>query len=132
MDQAKLKVGIRGELRLTVTERDTAKALGSGGLPVFATPAMIACMEACAVQSVQPHLPEGFSTVGTRVDVRHLAATPVGMAVRCETELVEIDGRRLSFSCAAYDAAGRIGEGEQERYARFLAKARRRSEPIEG
>ena len=130
MEQAALKVGVKGEERLVVTERETAGALGSGDLSVFATPAMITLMEACAARSVHPYLPRGSSSVGARIDICHLAATPLGASVRCETELVEIDGRRLVFSCAVYDEAGLIGEGMQERCVvdneRFLAKAARR------
>ena len=121
-----LKTGIRAERDVLVTNENTAKALGSGGLPVYATPAMITLMELCAAESVLPFLPEGRSTVGTRIDVKHLSATPVGMTVRCETELVEIDRRRLVFTCKAYDDAGLIGEGIQERFivenATFMEK----------
>lgn len=114
--EQELRVGIVGKRELTVTEELTAAACGSGLLPVFATPQMIAMMEQTAAESVAPYLPEGSSTVGTHLDVRHLAATPVGLAVTCETELVEIDRRRLVFSCMAYDSAGLIGEGVQERF----------------
>ncbi len=91
MNEQTLRTGIRGEKSAAVTEANTARALGSGGLAVFATPAMIALLESCAAESVQPFLPAGSSTVGTRIDMRHVSATPVGMTVRCETELVEID-----------------------------------------
>ncbi|MBQ2770583.1 MAG: thioesterase family protein [Clostridia bacterium] len=114
--EQELRVGIVGKRELTVTAELTAAACGSGLLPVFATPQMIAMMEQTAAESVAPYLPEGSSTVGTHLDVRHLAATPVGLAVTCETELVEIDRRRLVFSCRAYDSAGLIGEGVQERF----------------
>ena len=111
-----LSIGIRAEREVPVTTQNTAMALGSGGLPVYATPAMITLMEFCAAESVLPFLPEGSSTVGTRIDVKHLSATPVGMTVRCETELVEIDRRRLVFACKVYDDAGLVGEGTQERF----------------
>ena len=127
-----LEVGLRGAREERVSERNTAKALGSGGLPVYATPAMITLMEFCAAQSVLPCLPEGSSTVGTRLDVKHLSATPVGMTVRCETELVEIDRRRLVFACKAYDEAGLIGEGTQERFivenAKFMEKTEQKKQ----
>ena len=113
---SELSNGVRGTREVLVTDENTAKALGSGGLAVYATPAMITQMEFCAAESVQPYLPEGSSTVGTRLDIKHLAATPVGMIVRCETELIEIDRRRLVFSCRAYDGAGLVGEGTQERF----------------
>ena len=100
-------------------------------MDVFATPSMIALMELCAAESVQPLLPAGNSTVGTRLDVKHLSATPVGMTVRCETELIEIDRRRLVFLCRAYDDAGLIGEGTQERFivdnAKFMEKTQAKS-----
>ena len=113
---SELSNGVRGTREVLVTDENTAKALGSGGLAVYATPAMITQMEFCAAESVQPFLPEGSSTVGTRIDIKHLSATPVGMVVRCETELIEIDRRRLVFSCRAYDDAGLVGEGTQERF----------------
>ena len=113
---SELSNGVRGTHAVLVDDTNTAKALGSGGLDVYATPSMIALMEFCAAESVQPLLPEGSSTVGTRIDIKHLAATPVGMTVRCETELIEIDRRRLVFSCRAFDDAGLIGEGTQERF----------------
>ena len=123
---SELSRGVRGTRDLLVTNENTAKALGSGGLDGFATPSLIALMEFCAAESVQPLLPAGNSTVGTRLDVKHLSATPVGMTVRCETELIEIDRRRLVFLCRAYDGAGLIGEGTQERFivdnAKFMEK----------
>jgi len=122
-----LKAGVRGEKSVTVTAKNTAAALGSGCLPVFATPAMIALMELCAAESVGDFLADGQSTVGTRIDVKHLSATPVGLTVRCETELVEIDRRRLVFACKAFDEAGLVGEGTQERFIvdneKFMDKA---------
>ena len=123
---SELSSGVRGTQELLVTAENTAKALGSGGLDVFSTPSMIALMEFCAAQSVLPLLPSGNSTVGTRLDIKHLSATPIGMTVRCETELIEIDRRRLVFLCRAYDDAGLIGEGTQERFivdnAKFMEK----------
>jgi predicted thioesterase len=119
--------GICGSGTLTVTQAETAQAMGSGTLPVFATPSMIALMENTAYRSVAPYLEPGQSTVGTSIQVRHTSATPVGMEVRCEAELVEVDRKRLVFSVKAYDAAGLIGEGTHERFIvedqRFLSKA---------
>ena len=124
---SELSNGVHGEQTELVTSKNIAQALGSGGLPVYATPCMITLMEYTAMESVKPYLPEGSSTVGTRIDVKHLSATPVGMTIRCETELVEIDRRRLVFACRAYDDAGLIGEGTQERFIvddeRFMEKA---------
>ena len=122
-----LKEGVKGTQEIMVTEENTAKVMGSGALDVFATPAMIALMEKTAWESVQPYLEEGSGTVGTLMNVKHVAATPVGMEVTCETKLVEVDRKRLVFEVKAYDAAGVIGEGTHERFIidneRFLAKA---------
>ncbi|MDD6504213.1 MAG: thioesterase family protein, partial [Lachnospiraceae bacterium] len=112
---------------LTVTEEMAAKNVGSGTLMVFATPAMIALMEKTAWESVQPELEEGSGTVGTALNVKHVAATPMGMKVTCETELIKVEGRALTFSIKAYDEAGLIGEGTHERFVvyneKFQAKA---------
>ena len=127
-----LAIGIRAERDVLVTAENTARALGSGGLPVYATPAMITLMELCAAESVLPYLPEGSSSVGTRIDVKHLSATPVGMTIRCETELVEVDRRRLVFTCKVFDDAGLIGEGIQERFvvdnAKFMEKTEQKKQ----
>ena len=125
-----LEIGIKGSGEAVVTEALTAKAMGSGELPVYATPAMAALIEETAWKSVAPALEPGQGTVGTKLDISHLAATPLGRKVRCETELVEIDRRRLVFSAAVYDEAGKIGEGTHERFivdnGKFLAKANAR------
>ena len=122
-----MKTGIRGEQMIIVTEQQTAKYLGSGELAVFATPCMIALMENTAYKSVQPFLDPGQGTVGTLLNVKHLAATPVGMEVRCETRLIEIDRKRLVFEVEAFDACGLIGEGTHERFVidnqKFMQKA---------
>ena len=122
-----MKTGIRGEQMIIVTEQQTAKYLGSGELAVFATPCMIALMENTAYKSVQPFLDPGQGTVGTLLNVKHLAATPVGMEVRCETRLIEIDRKRLVFEVEAFDACGLIGEGTHERFIidtqKFMQKA---------
>ncbi len=122
-----LETGIKGTKELIVSEDKTAKAMGSGTLDVFATPAMIALMENTAYESVAGELEEGSGTVGTALNVKHVAATPVGMKVTCETELIQVDGRALTFSVKAYDECGLIGEGEHERFIimneKFQAKA---------
>lgn len=122
-----ITIGIRGKKTLTVTDNLTAKAVGSGGLAVFATPSLVALMEATAMESLLPVLAAGEGTVGTAIAVKHTAATPVGMAVRCESELIAVDGRRLTFHIAAYDDAGPIGTAEHERFVidneRFMQKA---------
>jgi predicted thioesterase len=117
-----LKAGIKGKKEITVTQELTAKAMSSGALDVFATPAMIALMENTAFLSVAAELEPGSGTVGTALNVKHVSATPVGMKVTCETELVKVDGRALTFSVKAYDEAGLIGEGEHERFIIFEEK----------
>lgn len=111
-----LETGIRGEQLLTVNNINTADTYGSGELRVFATPAMIALMEYTASQSVAPELETNYSTVGTLVNVKHIAATPIGMNITCVSELVEIDRKRLVFNVKAYDDCGLIGEGIHERF----------------
>ena len=122
-----LENGVKGKLTLTVTEEMTAKVMGSGELSVFATPCMIALIEKTAGTSVAPYLAEGEGTVGTLLNVQHTAPTPVGMQVTCETELEEVDRRRLVFRVNVYDEAGTIGSGTHERFVigneKFLAKA---------
>ena len=111
-----LEVGLLGKQEIVVTEEQTAKVYGSGSLRVFGTPAMIALMENTALKSVAQFIGEGNGTVGTHLDVKHVAATPVGMKVTCETKLVEVEGRRLVFEVKAYDECGLIGEGTHERF----------------
>ena len=127
-----LYIGLRGQAETAVTERNTAAAMGSGLLPVFATPAMLALMEQAAASSVQPCLAEGESSVGTRLEVSHLAATPIGLSVRAESELVEIDRRRLVFIVRAWGGDELIGEGRHERFViqtrRFMEKALAKAE----
>lgn len=121
-----MEIGIIGSQSIVVTQDQTAASLGSGELNVFGTPCMIALMENTALKSVQPHLEEGQGTVGTLLDVKHVAATPVGMEVRCESRLIEIDRRRLVFEVRAWDACGLIGEGLHERFIidnqKFMAR----------
>ena len=111
-----LEAGIKGEQKTEVVYENTATAVGSGVLEVFATPCMLALMEKTACDSVIPYLEEGWGTVGTKVEISHVAATPIGMTVRCESELTRVDGRRLEFTVKAYDDAGLIGEGPHERF----------------
>lgn len=111
-----LKAGIKGQLEMTVTKADTAEVLKSGTLQVFATPAMIALIEETAWKSVAEELEEGCASVGTGLNIKHLSATPVGMKVTCETELVEVDGRRLLFAVEVSDETGKVGEGTHERF----------------
>lgn len=121
-----MEIGIKGREEITVTKEVTAARIGSGLVEVFATPMMIALMENTCAQSVLPHLQTGESTVGTHVNVSHCAATPVGMKVYCESELIEVERRKLTFKVAAYDERGLIGEGVHERFVidneKFQAK----------
>jgi len=107
--------GLVGQSEMVVHEENTARHLGSGNVDVLATPEMIRLMEKAAVAAVDHLLAEGRCTVGVAVDVRHLAATPVGMKVRVRAELVTVDGRKLTFRVEAHDELERIGEGEHER-----------------
>lgn len=121
-----LTLGMTGEATTMVVYENTAAAVGAGGVKVFGTPLMIALMENAAWHTVASALDEGNVTVGTLVNVRHLAATPIGQKVRATAELVEIDGRRLVFNVAAYDEQRKIGEGQHERsivhLERFLTR----------
>ncbi|MDK2883131.1 MAG: hypothetical protein PWP58_1467 [Bacillota bacterium] len=121
-----LKPGLTAELSIVVNSEHTAAHLGSGGVAVLATPMLIAIMEGASRNAVQPHLPEGWTTVGTLVNIRHLAATPVGMRVTARSTLTEVDGRRLVFAVEAYDEKEKVGEGLHERFIvnneRFLSK----------
>lgn len=123
---AELITGIIGRAEDDVTENRTAAFMGSGGLRVYATPRMTAMMEYTAWSSVEPYLEEGMGTVGTRLEVSHLAASPVGAHITYESELTEIDRRKLVFTVRAYDNSGLIGEGRHERFiidnARFMEK----------
>ena len=122
-----LKPGLEARKTDTVTDRNTASALGSGGLAVYATPAMISLTESSALSAVDTILPYGWSTVGTELNVRHLSATPVGMKVHARAELLSINGRALVFKVEAFDESGKIGEGVHGRFIveneKFLARA---------
>lgn len=110
-----LKPGLQGTAEIVVGTRDTAPHVGSGKIGVLATPIMVNLMEAAALQAVERLLPPGHQTVGTHLDVRHFAATPVGLRVLARAELTRIDGRTLTFSIVAEDDRERIGEGTHER-----------------
>lgn len=115
-----LETGIKNTITIKVTEDKTAKVMGSGTLDVFATPAMVALMEQTAAESVQPRLDEGITSVGTKINVEHLSADPVGIEVTCESTLTEVENRRLVFDIVATDKHGVIGKATHER---FLIKA---------
>ncbi|MBP5542054.1 MAG: thioesterase family protein [Bacteroidales bacterium] len=124
-------IGIRGHLEQVVTPEMSAARVGSGLVEVFATPMMISLIEQTCNESVLPYLDEGQGTVGTLVNVAHTAATPIGMRVWCDSELVEVDRRRLVFNVKAYDECGLIGEGSHERFiidtAKFMEKIKAKS-----
>jgi fluoroacetyl-CoA thioesterase len=107
--------GLVGQSEVFVQEDNTARHLGSGNVDVLATPEMVRLMEKAAVAAVDRLLPDGYRTVGVEVDVRHLAATPVGMKVRVQAKLIAVEGRKLTFRVEAFDEAEKIGEGEHKR-----------------
>jgi predicted thioesterase len=127
-----IQVGATGERSLVVEEGHTAHSWGSGALYVLATPEMIALMEGAAVNAVDHLLPEGYRSVGTVVNINHLAPTTLGHTATATAELIDIDGRRLIFRVEARDEIGVIGEGTHERFVihveRFMAKAGSRGE----
>lgn len=110
-----LSVGLNATVLKEVSMSDTAQAFGSGEVKVFATPMMIGLMENAALKAVDHLLPEGYATVGTHIDVKHLAATPVGMMVTAEAKLIGIEGKKLTFSITAKDELDLIGEGTHQR-----------------
>lgn len=122
--------GLRAQLVIAVEMEDTAKKVGSGDVPVLATPRLLALAEAATVRAVERHLEAGRTSVGTRVELEHLAASPLGSRVQVGVELTEIDGRRLVFAFEAHDDHSVVGKGTIERVvvdrARFLAASERR------
>lgn len=110
-----LKPGLTGSAEIVVGTRDTAPHVGSGKIGVLATPIMVNLMEAAALQAVERFMPPGHQTVGTHLDVKHFAATPVGLRVRAHAELVKVEGRTLTLRIHAEDEHERIGEGVHER-----------------
>lgn len=125
--QHEITTGITGEKSVAVKIENTALAMGSGTLRVFATPAMIALIEGCCAESVEDMLPQGITTVGTKVEVEHLAASPLGASILCKSKLTAYDGRRLDFEVEVFDNAGLIGKGTHTRFTvdsqRFIDKA---------
>lgn len=127
-----VSVGMKGRAELRVDYTRTAEAVGSGTLPVFATPWMCALMEQASWTAVASALNEDESTVGTKLNISHSSATPEGMNVWAESEVTLVDGKRIEFSVAAYDEKGLIGQGTHERFVvsnpRFLNKAAKKLE----
>ena len=121
-----MEIGLKHTITEVVTAPKSAEQVGSGLLPVYATPAMIALMEKCASECVAPYIEAGRSSVGTALNIKHLSASPIGIQITCTATLTEVDGRRLVFSLEASDEKGPIGEGTHERFIididRFMAK----------
>ncbi|SCL19472.1 Predicted thioesterase [Micromonospora pallida] len=119
--------GLKARVELTVTDADTAQAVGSGDVPVLGTPRVLALAEAATVAATARHLPPGTTTVGVRVELEHRAPTPVGRTVAAEARLDEVDGRRLVFTVAVTDGAETVAEGRVERVLldrqRFVERA---------
>lgn len=120
-----LEVGLKHKCELIVDKSNTAASIGSGGLEVFGTPYMIGLMEMTCKECAQKHLDDSQGTVGISISTNHKAATPIGMKVTCECELIEIDRSRLVFSVKCFDELDEIGEGKHERFIidneKFLA-----------
>lgn len=122
-----LTQGLTGDASVTVDQSNTAASLGSGLVPVFGTPALVALLELAAVHAVADALPAGSTSVGIHLDVRHLAATPIGMTVRAQATLTGVEGRRLIFAVEAFDEVEKVGDGSHTRVVvdaeRFVQKA---------
>ena len=118
--------GLHAEVEHTVTDAASASNWGSGLVPVFSTPALVGLMESTAVAALTGRLAPGQTTVGAHIDVRHLAATPIGMQVRARAELMGVEGRRLVFKIQAWDESELIGEADHERFvvdeAKFIGR----------
>lgn len=121
-----IEPGLKGEAASMVVMENTAMRVGSGSVPVFATPMLVALMENAAINALEGKLSKGQTTVGTIVEIKHLAATPMGMVVRAEAELTAVEGARLTFRVEAYDQKEKVGEGTHQRFileqARFMAR----------
>ena len=125
-----MNIGEKYEVEITVTDEFTAKSMRSGSLPVLATPFMVALMEQAASELCDKYIEEGLSTVGTALNIQHLAPTPVGAKVRAVATVTEYDGRKICFDVEAYDEAGLIGKGTHERFTieidKFMQKTAQR------
>jgi fluoroacetyl-CoA thioesterase len=111
----KLKAGLKGASELVVAEQHTAPRVGSGRVHVLATPVMINVIEAAALAAIEHLLPDGYQSLGTRLDIRHFAATPVGMRVRAEVEVIAVEKRTVTFRVSVVDEKEPIGDGTHER-----------------
>jgi predicted thioesterase len=130
VDLSNLKIGLTGSAEIVVQDEDTAPRIGSGRVHVLATPVMINLMEAAALNAVERLLPPGCQSLGTRLEVGHYAATPVGMRLRATAELMKVEGRNLEFRVEAFDEKERVGDGSHIRVvvnvARFDERVQRK------
>ena len=110
-----ITVGMKGEVSTQVEKEDTAQEIGSGSLLVYATPCMAALMEGAACAAIEEALPQGFTSVGTALNLEHISATPVGLEVRAQAEVTAVEGKKLTFSITAFDEAGEIGHASHTR-----------------
>jgi fluoroacetyl-CoA thioesterase len=122
IDLSGLKTGLTGTAELVVGIEHTAPSIGSGMVPVLATPVMINVIEAAALAAVEHLLPAGHQSLGIHLDIRHFAATPIGMRVRATAELIAVDGRTLTFRIAARDEREPIGDGSHQRVVVNVAR----------
>ena len=122
MDLARVRPGLAGHCELTVGEEHTAPSIGSGKVRVLATPVMINLIEAAALDAIERLLPPGYQSLGTHLDVHHVAATPVGMKVRATAVVVSVQDRKVSFKVEAKDQVDVIGHGTHERVVVNVAK----------
>ena len=122
-----ITIGMTGSVSTVVEREDTALEVGSGTLLVYATPCMVALMEGAACEAIAPALKEDKTSVGTELTIKHISATPVGLEVRAEAEVTEVEGNIITFRVDAFDESGKIGEGIHKRVIisvqRFLDKA---------
>lgn len=122
-----IKIGLTATKEIIVQEKDSARALGSGGLDVFGTPAMIALMENVALDMIRPYIPEGNDSVGIKINADHLKASPIGATIKCTATVTAVDGRKVSYNIACYDGANdKIGFAAHDRFVvdmeRFMSK----------
>lgn len=122
-----ITIGMKGSVSSLVEREDSALEVGSGSLLVYATPCMVALMEGAACEAIAVALPDTKTSVGTELNISHISATPIGLEVRAEAEVTAVDGNTITFQVAAFDEAGKIGEGTHKRVVvstqRFLDRA---------
>jgi len=132
MSEQKIEVGLKGTAAWIVDEKQLASAVGSGSVEVFSTPFLVALCEAAAVNALKNSLKSEETSVGTNVNVSHLAATPVGVKVSAEATVTAVEGRKVKFSVVANDAKEKIGEGTHERFIlnkeKFVSKAKAKAQ----